>query len=183
MNEQQIYQQQRDKLRPTNTVDLQVMTTEPFISSEFMSDRIRNRFRNFDYVRDEEGNIVYQEVKDDKGIIHVEPKIVLTKDYWVGIELFTQDLRLGNVDASELKYIRYNLDLCSDILTCLPETFNKPVFLLLERSVSVIETSQSSKGFLRNLFNTFFSNQKITEEQPKKSSFFNFGKSKSSGDN
>lgn len=165
-------QQQKNKVRPQNTVDLQVMTIEPYISSEYISDRLRNKFRNYVYILDEKGNIAL----DEDG----NPKIRLVRDMWATIEIFTQDQRLGNLKNSEVNAITYNLDLCSDILTVLPESFNKPAFILLERATSTLEVSSSRGGFVRTLFNTMFQNQSYSEDKPQKRSFFGkFGK----GDN
>ena len=161
-------QREKEKLRPQNTVDLQVMTTEPVLPSEYISDRLRNKFRTFVHVRDKDGKLV----NDDEGNV----KVAISRDFWSVMEIFTQDWRLGNLQNQELTFVRYNLDLCTDILTVLPEKFSKPALILLERSVAIIETSQSRKGFLRQLFNTFFSNQKVATDEPKKRSFFGLGK-------
>jgi len=161
-------QKQKQKLRANTSIDLQAMTIEPFLPSEYVSDRLRNKFREFAYVLDKEGNYVLDKNK--------QPMIKISRDIWGAIEIFTQDWRLGNASRQEIKYIVYNLDLCIDILTVLPDEFNRPAFLLLSRSTAVMETSQSYKGFLRNLFNTFFHNQTLKEDTPSKRNFFGMGK-------
>jgi len=161
-------QQQKPFSRPSNEIDLQALTTTPFISSDYMSDRIRNKFRDFAYVTDKDGKV--QKNKDGSPVLQV------TKDLWASMELFTQDFRLGNMNKEESYYVRYNIDLCSDILTVLPESFNKPALILLERSICVTETSQSKGGFLRRMFNTFFQHSSVKEDAPTKRSFFGLGK-------
>lgn len=165
-------QTQKEKYRPSSTIDLQAATIEPYISSDYMSDRIRNKFRSFEFVRDNNGDII-----TEKG----QPLVRVERDFWAIMELFTQDWRLGNTDRKETTYIRYNIDLCSDIMTVLPEEFNRPAFLLLERSVCTLETSGSKNGFVRVLFNSIFQNQKVTEEIPQKRSMFGLGAKSNKG--
>jgi hypothetical protein len=84
------------------------------------------------------------------------------------------------LSKEELYYTRYHLDLFNDIMTTMPPTFAKPAFILLERAVSVNETSQSKGGFLRRLFNTFFQHSTgVVREETPKSNFWGFGKKKS----
>ena len=152
-------QTQQEKPNPNNEIDFQNQTTSPFISSEFVSDRLRNKFRIID-IDKESGNYV------------------VLKDYWANLEVFTQDWRLGNIVKEEAFYIRYNLDLSQDILTALPSEFSKCALMLLERSISVNETSQSKGGFLRRMFNSFFQHTSTKEESKPRRSFFGLGKKK-----
>jgi len=154
--------------KPTNEIDLQALTTFPHISSDYVSNRLRNKFRVFDYVRDEDGKII---LDDDSN-----SQIKIVRDLWANMELFTQDFRLGNLNKEESYYVRYNIDLSSDILTALPESFYKPALILLERSISVTETSQSKNGFLRRMFNTFFQKTNVKDETPTKRNFMGLGK-------
>ena len=161
-------QTQKPVSKPTNEIDMQMITTFPFISSDHMSDRIRNKFREFAYVTNEKG----ERVKDQDG----NDQLQVTRDLWANMELFTQDFRLGNMNKDESFYVRYHIDLCSDILTALPESFHKPALIALERSIAVTETSQSKGGFLRRMFNTFFQHSSVKEDAPTKRSFFGLGK-------
>lgn len=161
-------QKEKPMPKPSNEIDMQALTTFPYISSDYLSDRVRNKFRSFDYVYDENGEVV----KDGEGL----PRIQVTRDYWANMELFTQDLRLGNLNKDEAEAVRYHVDLAEDILTTLPESFNKPALIALERAISIVETSQSKGGFLRRMFNTFFSHSSTKDEAPAKRSFFGLGK-------
>ena len=154
--------------KPSNDIDLQAITTFPHISSDYMSDRIRNMFREYDFVRDAAGKVIL----DENG----KPQVRIVKDLWSVMELFTQDFRLGNMNKEEAFFVRYNIDLCTDILVTMPDSFHKPALILLERSICVTETSQSKGGFLRRMFNTFFSKSSTKDEVPTKRSFFGLGK-------
>lgn len=153
--------------KPSNQIDLQAWTTYPHISSDYMSDRIRNKFRLYGYVFDAQGEPVSR---------NGAPVTQLVRDWWASMELFTQDLRLGNLNRDESTYVRYHLDLATDILTALPESFSKSALICLERATSVVETSQSKGGFLRRMFNTFIQHSSVKEEPDVKRSFFNLGK-------
>jgi len=184
---------QKSQPKPTTELDLQFMTTVPHISSEYMKESLKGKFRDYEYefedvletyvvtVKDEatgesrdveKQRIVRRYARDEDG----NPKIRVKRDYFSSLELFTQDLRLGNMSKEESFYVRYNIDLCTDILTALPESFHKPALILLERSICVTETSQSKNGFLRRMFNTFFQHSSVKEDAPAKRSFFGLGK-------
>ena len=182
-------QQQKQQPQPSSNIDLQAMTTFPHISSDYMSDRVRNKFREYEYVTEDVTEhfvevcpVTGEEIPmsriskrlklNDDG----SPVVQVTRDNWANMELFTQDFRLGNLGGRELYVARYNIDLCSDILTVLPQSFAKPALICLERSVSIVETSQSKSGFLRTLFNTFFQHSSVKEDAPNKRSFFGLGK-------
>jgi len=163
-----VYNQQKTPPKPSNEIDLQAMTTTPHISSDYMSDRIRNKFREFQYVTDDQGEIVFEQ--------DGTPKLNITRDDWANMEIFTQDFRLGNLSGSELNEVRYHIDLASDIMNSLPSFCIKPALIPLQRSIGITETSQSKGGFLRKLFNTFFNKQSVTQQEPTKRSFFGMGK-------
>lgn len=160
--------------KPTSDIDLQAMTTIPHISSEYMSEAFKNKFREFSTVVDDKG----KPIKDGDG----RTQLQIERDFWASMEIFTQDFRLGNLGKEESEYVRYNIDLGFDILTVLPEEFHKPALLLVERSICVTETSQSKIGFLRKLFNTFFQKSTVKDEGQTKRSFFGFGKKNKSED-
>jgi len=158
-------QQAVAKPKPSNEIDFQNLTTSPLISSEYVSDRLRNKFRE------------YQLYKNEKG----EEIVRLIRDNWANLEVFTQDWRLSNINKEEAFYIRYNLDLMQDILTTMPVEFHRPALILLERSLSVAETAQSKGGFLRRMFNSFFQHSTSKEEPLTKRSFFGIGKKNKEG--
>jgi hypothetical protein len=164
-------QTQKPMPKPSSDIDLQAVTTFPHISSDYMSDRIRNKFRTFSYVTDEKGEVV----RDEDG----NPRVQVQRDHWANMEIFTQDFRLGNMNKDESAFTRFHIDLCTDILTAMPESFHKPALITLERAIAVTETSQSKGGFLRRMFNTFFQKSSVKEETPQKRSFFGLGKKRS----
>lgn len=176
MTQNNTVQTQKPLSKPTNEIDMQAMTTTPFISSDYMSDRIRNKFREFAYVTHDvvkdDGSVVKEYKLDEDG----NPQLQITKDLWASMELFTQDLRLGNLNKDERYYVKYHLDLCLDTLTVMPESFHKPALIMLARATSELESSSSKGGFLRRLFNTFFQKTSVKEDTPTKRNLFGLGK-------
>ena len=153
--------QQKANFRPSNEIDMQLHTTTPFISSEQVSDELANKFREF--------------------ALNENGETICIKDYWGIIKTRTQDLRLSNLDRGELNYINYHMDLCDDVMTLMPPTFNRVGMLLLGRVSTRVETAQSKFGFFRKLFNTMFQHQSIKDETAEKRGFWGFGKKKQEG--
>lgn len=81
-------------------------------------------------------------------------------------EMFTQDIRLGNLDKDEIDWCRLHLDVAHDLLQC---GYTDSALVVLERGVSVIETSHSKKGWLRELLGTITQRQFSEHREPKKS--------------
>lgn len=81
-------------------------------------------------------------------------------------EMFTQDIRLGNMDKEEIEWCRLHIDLAHDLLQC---GYNESSLVVLERGISVIETSHSKKGWLRELQGTITNRQYNEYREPTKS--------------
>jgi hypothetical protein len=114
---------------------------------------------------------VPQELKDrlNELVKEYDPETGAVKDktvsLWGILGHYTRDLRLANLSEDELRIVRYMLDLAADYLSVgLKESFT----VALSRAISILETSQSKKGFLRKQMNTL--RQEHTQETiaPKK---------------
>lgn len=81
-------------------------------------------------------------------------------------EMFTQDIRLGNLTKDEVEFCCEHLDLAQDIMH---KGYSRPSLVVLERGISVIETSHSKKGWLRELLGTITNRQYSEYYEPKKS--------------
>jgi len=182
--------------KPTNEIDIQYMTTIPFISGEYMSDDLKFKFRDYEFA--------FEDVVETYSVFVVDKKTKKRKkvdktrrirrplldkdgnriarvkrDYYSAMEIFTQDMRLGNLNKDERFYITYHIQLCVDTLTVMPESFHKPALLMLSRAVSELETSASKGGFLRRMFNTFFQHSSVKEDRPPtRRGLFGLGKKK-----
>jgi len=157
--------------RPNTDLDFQQQLTDPFFSSEYVDPNFSAKFKEYDYLRDEKGNIV----KNKDGTAN----LVVKRDLWAILQMFSRDWRLGNIDTKrEAIYIRHYLDLSSDMLICLGDDFRKPALICFERALAVNETSQSKGGFLRKMLNTFIhkTTPQNNEEGKTKRNLLGFGK-------
>lgn len=157
--------------RPNTDLDFQAGLTDPYTSSPHVDPAFSNKFKEFNYILDKDGN----PIKDKDG----NPQIQITKDLWGILQIFNRDWRLGNIDKrEEAVYIRHHIDLSTDILNLLGDEFNQSALICLTRALTVNETSQAKSGFLRRMLNTFIhkTNNSTDNETTKKRSFAQFGK-------
>ena len=153
--------------RPNTDLDFQAQLTDPFTSSEYVNPNFSNKFKDIVYFKDETTG---------------EVQAVVKRDLWAILQIFNRDWRLGNIDKKEeAVFIRYNIDLCADILNLLGDDFKQPALICFERALCVNETSQSKGGFLRRMLNTFIHKTNNNNEQPKKSGFLSFAKKNKGG--
>lgn len=103
---------------------------------------------------------------------------IAVKSLWGLLGHYTRDLRLANLSDDELRIVRYHLDLAADYLSVnLKESFT----VCLSRAISILETSQSKKGFLRKQMNTLRQEHSQETIEPKKKSLFGGAKSTNGG--
>lgn len=117
----------------------------------------------------QEDMVVYRQA--DQDIVIVEKQAM-----WELLQLYRQDLRLGNIKREQLPYCEHHINLCSDLIM---EGYPQAAMVCLSRAASVLELSQSIDGFLRGKHVSIVSEQSIkqTESQPKRG-IFGFGKKK-----
>lgn len=77
---------------------------------------------------------------------------VFKKNLWGRLNFYRRDMRLANLDKEEIFYVQYYLDLAGDFLA---SDMIEPFLICLSRGATVLELSQSKKGFLRRRMNTF----------------------------
>ena len=108
---------------------------------------------------------------------YLEDTIVKSqKDVWLELQaIFTRDLRLGNLNSSEVNYCNYMINLAGDLLD---EGYYSAFGKALRLAIAPLELSQSRSFALRKLMNTLISQQKITEEEAPKRSLLGSGKHK-----
>ena len=87
-------------------------------------------------------------MKDEKGNVTAE-----YESLWDQLGYFTRDLRLSNLDSNGYNRVVMMLDLAGDYLSV---NYKDAFILCLSRVASIVEVSQSKKGFLREILNTIF---------------------------
>lgn len=125
---------------PTNELDLQLMMTDPVWGKD-VPEGLKEKLK---------------EVAKKKGVYVKDGKVyygefVSEEDLWSLLAMYTRDLRLGNLSFQELQYCQHWIDFARD---CLAEGYHKAFLAGMSRAVTVIELSQSKRGFLRKLFGT-----------------------------
>jgi hypothetical protein len=102
--------------------------------------------------------------------------VVERQAMWDLLQLYRQDLRLGNIKREQLPYCEHMINLCSDTIM---ENYPQTAMICLSRAASVLELSQSIDGFLRSKHISLVTEQNITQkEQPVKRGIFGLGKKK-----
>ena len=91
------------------------------------------------------------------------------KDLWQLLAYYTRDIRLGNLNQSENDYCIHYLDLAGDLLK---KGYPKGFAVALSRAVTILELSQSKKGFLRRINKTMTREFKEEYVAPQKDSNF-----------
>lgn len=159
MNEQQ------ENLRtlPNSDLDLNLMLTDSVWGRNEVPPELREKLNKYYLESDENG------------------KQTLTKSsLWGLLGFFTRDMRLGNLSEwdNELKTCRYMIDLANDLLDA---DLIEPFLISLSRAATLLETSQSKKGFLRIKMNTLRQENIQTQQEPPKKGFFGGSKKNEGG--
>lgn len=138
---------------PLNDLDLNLRLTNSSwgLNSE-ISPELKEKLSKYWIQTDEEGK-----------------QFINKKSLWGELSFLTRDLRLANLSEEELIFVRYHLDLAGDMLNC---DYIEPFLIAISRVASVLETSQSKKGFLRKAMNTLRQETYKQEIEPPKKSFF-----------
>jgi hypothetical protein len=106
---------------------------------------------------------------------------ITKQSLWGLLGFYTRDMRLGNLSSidGELYACRYYIDLANDLLQA---DMIEPFLISLSRAATILETSQSKRGFLRTIMNTLTQHHiQQNMEPPKKSLFGGGGKKDGSG--
>lgn len=131
------------RIIPRNDLDLNMLTTESVWGKDGVSKTLRDRLKQ---------NIISN---DDEA----------QRELWGILSYFTRDMRLANLDYKQTYYCEYYLNLAGDFLN---EDMIEPFIISLSRVASVLELSQSKKGFLRKRLGTFTHEQHSKSDEPAK---------------
>lgn len=140
---------------PVSGLDMELMLTNPKWGQEIprgLKEKLKEK--SYDI-----------EVVGDKRKIRINETSL-----WEVLGFYTRDLRLGNLNYTEVKYCQYWLNLARD---CLSDGYKKAFIASLSRAATVLELSQSKGGFLRKLFNRVehYQHQVLEDKNSKKGLF------------
>lgn len=150
--------------RPVNEIDLNAQVINSLWGNPEIAPGLKERLKN-------EVEIGRDTITDDQGN-QQQRVFVKREDLWSLLGFYTRDMRLANLDdrfSNELSYCQYHIDLANDFLK---EGFIEPFLITLSRVATVLETSQSKRGFLRRQLNTFTSESKVQNLEPPKRNLF-----------
>ena len=140
----------RGRILPKSEADYNLLMTDTVWGSEYINDELKDKVSQIVGYNDD-GKITYNK-----------------EELWGLLGFYTRDMRLGNLNDTEINYCRYFLDLANDFLQV---DMIKPFLICLSRVATVLEISQSKKGFLRKRMNTISTEHSMSEEPAKKSLF------------
>lgn len=141
---------------PQNELDLALMTTDAVWGKPEVSPELRAVLNK------------HYKTKDDSG-----KEGYTVQSLWGLLGFYTRDMRLGNLNITQMEYCNHYINLAGD---CLQENLVRPFIISLSRAASVLELSQSKGGFLRKRLSTLTSESFHEEREPTKRNFF--GKTK-----
>lgn len=149
---------QQRRYVPGTDAEFNAQVTQPQWSNAQQSPGLDAKLTKKFYLVDHDGNRIQRDGQD-----------VAVDDHLLTIyELFTQDIRLGNLDPAELEFCRLHIDLAHDLLS---SGYNRGASVVMERAISVIETSHSKKGWFRRLLGTLRNENYSEVHEPTKGFF------------
>ena len=153
----QIEMVENKRVVPINTLDYQWMTVETDWGKTEIPESLKRALSK-------EMKI---EILDENG----QQKAVVTYEdvAWELLSFYRKEMRLANLTSEQLNYCQYYIDLAGD---CLTYSLRLPFLTSLRYATTVLELSQSRKGFLRRLLNTVRQETSYKEETEKKKSIF-----------
>lgn len=144
--------EENNRILPSSDLDLNLMLTDSVWGRDEINPALQNKLTKSFLVQDGEN------------------KEIIKENLWSRLAFLTRDLRLANLDPwDELPFVRYYIDLASDLLE---SDMIDPAIICMQRSASILETSQSKRGFLRKQMNTLRQESFNQQLEPPKKSFF-----------
>lgn len=117
--------------------------------------------------------------ENEPGVLYLPiPKSVMDalneeeENMWAMMSFYTRDLRLANLTDPELNYCVHYLNLAGDFLKM---GFRRAFLIALSRVATMVELSQSRKGFLRKRINTITTEKYEKPIEPEKKSILQRG--------
>lgn len=161
---------EQKRIKPSSNIDLQLMTTNSVWGESSINKAVTDRLKI------PGGKIYYKKgdtIQTPQGLVKFDEDVTinLDTDYWSLLDVYTRDMRLGNISKKdgEMEYCQYMLDLATDLLQ---DDFKAGFTAAIRRLATVLELSQSKGGFLRNKFNTLTYEQYSEEREPPKKGLF-----------
>lgn len=131
-----------------NDEDSDQMRSPPISDLDFQAQTINPQWGQKENVSQEfRDNVIRYKIKNnEQGVPEIKQESV-----WGDLGFFTRDFRFGNLDKRQVSFCEYHTNLAYDIKHT---GYNEAFIVCLVRTTSILELSQSLKGFLRQKQNT-----------------------------
>ena len=139
---------------PASDLDLNMLLTNSSWGTSEVSEELKSTLNKYYMTLDDEGK-----------------EKISASSLWGLLSFYNRDIRLGNLSekTGELFACRHYLQLAGDLLFA---GYIEPFMISLSRAVTILETSQSKNGFLRQGMNTLTQRHISEEISPPKKEFF-----------
>lgn len=152
--EQQSNKSPDRRISPSSELDLQLLVTNPVWGKPAeITRKVKSDLNKLEKKKVRAGDLIYKDGQLFK--VTEDSDLQDERNLWEELSaVYTRDIRLGNLSrlSGEDAAVRYYLDLAGDFLQ---EGFKEPFFKCMKMAITIIETSQSVGGFLRNRQSTF----------------------------
>lgn len=138
---------------PQNELQFNMLTTNSSWGEAEMNPEVQAALSEYEYTKTENGNI----------------EVTVKKNLWNRLSIYTRDVRLGNLEGEEYEEFQSYMDLANILLS---KDFFNSASTALGFAVTIIESSQSKKGFLRRRMNTLTSEHINRDLEPPKKKLF-----------
>jgi len=156
-------EQTQKRVLPQSELDFYLMTTDSVWGKDEISNDLKTKLTKY-----------FSETGEDG-----EQKITYDS-LWGLLGFYTRDMRLANLSEwnGEIQYAQYYLNLANDLLHA---EMVEPFLIALSRVATLLELSQSKRGFLRRQMHTLRTEHMQGEIEPKKKKLFGGADNKKMG--
>lgn len=138
---------------PQNELQFNMLTTNSAWGEAEMNPEVQGAFTEYAAVQNKEGGV----------------DLEVRKNLWNRFSIYTRDVRLGNLEGEEYAEFQYLMDIAFNLLS--KDLYNS-ASTALGFAATIIESSQSKKGFLRRRMNTLTSEHINRDLEPPKKKLF-----------
>jgi hypothetical protein len=150
---------------PNSDLDLNLMLTDPVAGRDDISKELKEKLTKRTYLVDSDGLPILDPTTN-------KPAVTVAA-LWNNL-LYTRDMRLGNLSTEDTDYCEWWLQRAQD---CMQNGLHKSALYAFSQAQTIVELSQSKKGFLRKQPNTLRTETTVGELEPAKKSLIGGKKS------
>lgn len=143
---------------PNSDLDLNLMLTDPVAGRDDISKELKEKLTKRTAHIDINGEPVLDPITG-------QPAVTVAQ-LWNNL-LYTRDMRLGNLSTDDTDYCEWWLQRAQD---CMQNGLHRSALYAFSQAQTIVELSQSKKGFLRKQPNTLRTESVVGDLEPTKKS-------------